>query len=76
MSIFLKTFPFWTGKRTKSILPENSNESDCLVFEDGKYIIDEETTKYISEVVVESLTFLSSTKVSPENKESNKESSS
>ena len=24
MSIFLKTFPFWTGKRTKSILPENS----------------------------------------------------
>ena len=40
------------------------------------YQSDEETTKYISEVVVESLTFLSSTKVSPENKESNKESSS
>ena len=40
------------------------------------YQSDEETTKYISEVVVASLTFLSSTKVSPENKESNKESSS
>ena len=26
MSIFLKTFPFWTGKRTKSILPENSGD--------------------------------------------------
>lgn len=35
----------------KSILPENSNESDCLVFEDGKYIIDEETTKELKEEI-------------------------
>ena len=35
----------------KSILPENSNESDCLVFKDGKYIIDEETTKELKEEI-------------------------
>lgn len=35
----------------KSILPENSNESDCLVFEDGKYIIDEVTTKELKEEI-------------------------
>lgn len=29
----------------KSILPEISDEGDCLVFKDGKYIIDKETTK-------------------------------
>ena len=35
----------------KSILPENYNESDCLVFKDGKYIIDEETTKELKEEI-------------------------
>ncbi|MGN0453807.1 MAG: DUF3006 domain-containing protein [Ruminococcus sp.] len=35
----------------KSILPENANEGDCLVFKDGKYIIDEETTKELKEEI-------------------------
>ncbi len=35
----------------KSILPENANEGDCLVFKDRKYIIDEETTKELKEEI-------------------------